>query len=161
MLTCYQVGDVLKPALVVLKDMYVVYQNLEMNKRKFGDLIGRSARVVMAIDSHLKLSAGSTLQSRVGDLVKYVLVTLESALSSRFPPMVPSHLRSILSIIERWRRLTVMKTLLRRDEVSDDIMACHRQLTDCLTIFSVRLSFKLRKVNITNPLFLDSWRRTS
>lgn len=52
-----QVDQRLKDALVLLKSMRAIYTQLELNKRKLGDLVERAGKVVLAADEQLQHTA--------------------------------------------------------------------------------------------------------
>lgn len=49
------------------------------------------------------------------------------------------HLRFIEQLMRNLAALGLMRSLMRRDEIADQIIEAHQRLSDCLAIFHVRL----------------------
>ncbi|KAG8881030.1 hypothetical protein FRB98_004596 [Tulasnella sp. 332] len=111
------VGQQLHPAIIILNAMHALYQKIELNKARLADLLKRCRRVIGAIDQHLNSSASRDSADAIQQLLR--------------------HLRFIESLVGSLVRLGFMRTLLRREEISGQIVECHQRLSDCLMIFLI------------------------
>ncbi|KAG8842854.1 GTP-binding protein Rho1 [Tulasnella sp. 330] len=104
--------------------MHSVYQTIELNKARLADLLQRCRRVIGAIDQHTKSPPSRDNDNGVKQLLR--------------------HLRFIESLVGVLAQLGFMKTLLRRDEISGQIVECHQRLSDCLVVFQINAARDLR-----------------
>ncbi|KAG9006208.1 hypothetical protein FRB94_000903 [Tulasnella sp. JGI-2019a] len=119
------VATQLQPAVGILKVIWVEYSKIHVNKAKLGDLLDRCRRVIGVIDQELSRQPPSDVQKSIDQLLR--------------------HLRFIEQLVRALAAFGLMKSLMRRDDISSQIVEGHQRLTDCLTIFQITAAVDLRQ----------------
>ncbi|KAG8991628.1 hypothetical protein FRB94_000901 [Tulasnella sp. JGI-2019a] len=115
----------LQPAVGILKVVWAEYSRIQVNKAKLGDLLDRCKRVIGAIDQELRRRPPLDVKKSINQLLR--------------------HLRFIEELMRDLAELGFFKSLLQRDDIADQIVKAHQQLTDCLTIFQITAAVDLRE----------------
>ncbi|KAG9006203.1 hypothetical protein FRB94_000898 [Tulasnella sp. JGI-2019a] len=115
----------LQPAVAILKAIWTEYSKIQLNKAKLGDLLNRCKRVIGSIDQELERRPPRDLKKSIGQLLR--------------------HLQSIENLMRNLVELGFFKSLLQRDDIADQIVKAHQQLTDCLSIFQITVAVDLRE----------------
>ncbi|KAG8871308.1 hypothetical protein FRB97_008813 [Tulasnella sp. 331] len=103
--------------------MWIRSSELEINKEQIRYLLGRYRSVLEVIDRQLANSKPSDIENATRQLLR--------------------HFRFVETLIDSLARLKFFKSLLRREEISRQILESHQKLTDCLALFQAAAAHNL------------------
>lgn len=134
-----QVGQSLHPAVAILRVMLDELRKVALNKEKLSFLLDRCKRVIGAVNQELDRLSPPDVQKSIKQLLRSTSCLYASIVSSlTCSETLDRHFQFIEQMMRNVARLGFMKSLLRRDDIANQITESHQRLTDCLALFQVK-----------------------
>ncbi|KAG8959683.1 hypothetical protein FRC03_007634 [Tulasnella sp. 419] len=119
-----KVAAAIQPAAAILVYIWDEVMKVEANKERLVDLLRRCHKILGAIDEEIAKRPDQDVRRACERLMR--------------------NMTFLKTIVERLARMSFIRALLHRDDISREINECHIKLSDCLTLFQVSAAVDLR-----------------